>query len=179
MRHTSGPWKVVTDGSAYADIDANTHVALARVVYRMEDDYRTPECEANAALIAAAPELIDIVHEVMSIGAPQIRDIYGTEFLEQVRAVLKKVNCSEAESMSSVLTPYEELENYFHQVNLSLKIGDTVITEADLIGEVTYVDDISNCIEVGFGEFSFVYENSSGYHSNPRYNIVCVKKGKA
>lgn len=49
--HTPGPWAVHTDG--YTIIDAETRFIVAR-----STSYDDPETDANARLIAAAPEAI-------------------------------------------------------------------------------------------------------------------------
>lgn len=65
-KHTPGPWSIDYEDWGkpnYRQIDAPTHGALAEVVWRMEGDCRenknSPEREANAHLIAAAPELLE------------------------------------------------------------------------------------------------------------------------
>jgi hypothetical protein len=57
---TPGPWSIDPDGlemPSKASIDAPSHGELALVVWKMDDDERSPEKEANAYLIAAAPDL--------------------------------------------------------------------------------------------------------------------------
>ena len=68
-QHTPGPWKLCDSSwvTNHRDIDAPTHGALAVVVWRMEDDARSPECEANARLIAKAPELYKIVRWIVDM----------------------------------------------------------------------------------------------------------------
>ena len=79
MKHTPGPWALNAD---WFDDDLKNHVpvssvhehgghlALAQVVWVMEDDRRigrgSPECEANARLIAAAPDLLQWAVEYTS-----------------------------------------------------------------------------------------------------------------
>ena len=62
-KHTPGPWYISEVENGYAFISANEHVRLARVVWQIEDDEVcgecSPSCEANAHLIAAAPELLE------------------------------------------------------------------------------------------------------------------------
>lgn len=58
-KHTPGPWEIKRHfDPGYKFISAPKHTALAQVVWCMEDEDRSPECEANAHLIAAAPELL-------------------------------------------------------------------------------------------------------------------------
>ena len=58
--HTPGPWEVgraIGPGGDYRQINAESWLELARVVYRVEGD-PSAEAEANARLIAAAPDLL-------------------------------------------------------------------------------------------------------------------------
>ena len=60
MSHTPRPWKIERHyDSGYKNISAQKHTALAQVVWCMEDEDRSPSCEANAHLIAAAPDLLE------------------------------------------------------------------------------------------------------------------------
>lgn len=62
-KHTPGPWEIEhaedIDLPNHVGISADKHSLLAQVVWKMEDDERSPHCEANARLIAAAPDLLD------------------------------------------------------------------------------------------------------------------------
>ena len=60
-KHTPGPWKIGHHEGLPANhvaIDAPLHGELALVVWKFESEKRTPRCEANARLIAAAPDLL-------------------------------------------------------------------------------------------------------------------------
>lgn len=72
IKHARGPWtfgrKLTTkelrtyftdDGGDFIEIDSPTHGALAIVVWRMEDDERSPIQEANAHAINAATDLLE------------------------------------------------------------------------------------------------------------------------
>jgi len=68
-KHTPGPWEIKRHyDSGYKNISAQKHTALAQVVWCMEDEDRSPECEANAHLIAAAPELLEALERVKATG---------------------------------------------------------------------------------------------------------------
>jgi hypothetical protein len=68
MSHTPGPWKIERHyDPGYKNISAQKHTALAQVVWCMEDEDRSPECEANAHLIAAAPELLDALENLLKV----------------------------------------------------------------------------------------------------------------
>ncbi len=73
-QHTPGPWVLNADWfeddlknhvPVSAMQERGGHLALAQVVWVMDDDRRmgrgSPVCEANARLIAAAPELLAAV----------------------------------------------------------------------------------------------------------------------
>ena len=63
--HTPGPWEIKLHfDPGYKFISTQKHTALAQVVWCMEDEDRSPECEANAHLIAAAPELLGALQKV-------------------------------------------------------------------------------------------------------------------
>jgi hypothetical protein len=78
-RHTPGPWEIDlkwigTDLAGHVPISARaagrgqTHLALAQVVWLMEEDKlfgrNSPTCEANARLIVQAPALFDFIEKV-------------------------------------------------------------------------------------------------------------------
>jgi len=66
--HTPGPWEIKRHfDPGFKFISAQKHTALAQVVWRMEDEDRSPDCEANAHLIAAAPELLKALEKVFTV----------------------------------------------------------------------------------------------------------------
>jgi len=67
--HTPAPWKLGEIKGGYINIDAvgrQKHEALARVVWNMEGEERSPQQEGNARLIAAAPELLTTLEDLLS-----------------------------------------------------------------------------------------------------------------
>jgi hypothetical protein len=68
--HTPGPWYLDFDNpidDTYASISAPTHKSLAEVVWCFDDDdEQSPELEANGYLIAAAPELLEALKDVLA-----------------------------------------------------------------------------------------------------------------
>ena len=73
-QHTPGPWWVDqgVDGldlPGHVTINAKNKLALAQVVWVMEDDAAegkpSPEREANARLIAAAPDLLEALENTL------------------------------------------------------------------------------------------------------------------
>lgn len=55
-QHTPGPWKVVTQSAGMMSVYPKTGPSICAVGYCRENE---PAIEANARLIAAAPELYD------------------------------------------------------------------------------------------------------------------------
>ena len=109
MSHTPRPWKIERHyDSGYKNISAQKHTALAQVVWCMEDEDRSPECEANAHLIAAAPELLDVLelalraHGTMLLSDPP-QDPWVSWAVEQkARAAIAKATGVLAEGDSEV-----------------------------------------------------------------------------
>ncbi len=67
-KHTPGPWEIKRHyDSCYKNISAQKHTELAQVVWCMEDEDRSPECEANAHLIAAAPDLLEALQNLLKV----------------------------------------------------------------------------------------------------------------
>ena len=78
-KHTPGPWKLDMNSvglflKGSIPVDGSGHDALAQVVWQMEDDAdygkNSPECEANARLIAAAPELLAALDRLLKAAPP-------------------------------------------------------------------------------------------------------------
>lgn len=99
ITHTPGPWMVVEHNWSDTGITgANEYVCLLEIRDCSE------ECEvamsnrmaANGRLIAASPELLELLQEVVAIGDTLISDIYGYEFKEKARAVLAKATGSQS-----------------------------------------------------------------------------------
>jgi hypothetical protein len=73
-KHSPGPWALGTpetedhqptpDGQ-WIDINAKGHTGIARVVWRMEDDERSPIMEANARVMVAAPTAFGLLQELV------------------------------------------------------------------------------------------------------------------
>ena len=73
-KHTPGPWEIKDHGDpCYRYISAPEHIALAQVVWRVEEEDRSPSCEANAHLIAAAPELLEVLRWYAELAEDLIR----------------------------------------------------------------------------------------------------------
>jgi hypothetical protein len=94
-KHTPGPWQLDfynRIGEDYVAISAAKHKALAEVVWRFKDDEQSPELEANAHLIAAAPELLEAL-QLASIAlayAEQEKPGLYADIYTQINAALDK-----------------------------------------------------------------------------------------
>lgn len=74
-KHAPGPWSLgspeVAGKGLFVPVHAELHGELATVVWRMEDDTfdEVPSlgCEANAKLIAAAPELLESLTNLVGL----------------------------------------------------------------------------------------------------------------
>ena len=89
-KHTPGPWQIKRHfDPGYKFISAQKHTALAQVVWCMEDEDRSPECEANAHLIAAAPDLLDALFYLLETSSGVSHEQW-LEAMEQARAAILK-----------------------------------------------------------------------------------------
>lgn len=101
-KHTPGPWtldlgNIGVDMKNNVGVDAPDHGGIAQVVWVMDDDANegknTPTCEANARLIAAAPDLLEALKlcegNISSLLASTHPRVYG-EWLDFVRATIAK-----------------------------------------------------------------------------------------
>jgi len=70
-KHTPGPWEIKAHSDpCYRNISGPEHLALAQVVWRVEEEDRSPKCEANARLIAAAPDLLEALEKMVGLFEP-------------------------------------------------------------------------------------------------------------
>jgi len=76
MKHTPGPWTVESDGTSIA---CSTQVFITAPA---PDGAGLDEEKANAALIAAAPELLDALHVLLE----QYRKLFDNNDSQQVQA---------------------------------------------------------------------------------------------
>ena len=68
-KHTPGPWYVEQDGDAWKINSDECGIALVHDPIAIELD-RADEIEANARLIAAAPELLEALDELTTLLLP-------------------------------------------------------------------------------------------------------------
>lgn len=95
MKHTKGPWSISTRNcpeEGYVSIDGVDHTALALVVWQMDEDrhlgINSTTCEANAELIAAAPDLLEALKGLYT---NLFTDGFVTiDHMEKARAVIAK-----------------------------------------------------------------------------------------
>lgn len=96
--YTKGPWHIEADslhGNSYVGISGEGWDELATVVVRMKSRLETsPEGVANARLIAAAPELVEALGDMLELFADHAQyDEEGHEAaaIERAMTVLAKV----------------------------------------------------------------------------------------
>lgn len=96
--HTPGPWAIYLGYDGSIEVCAgrperiNRTTAGTPIVAMIckHEDAEHFSGEANARLIAAAPDLLALVQEVLSIGNSLVRDVYGSEFLESALATIAR-----------------------------------------------------------------------------------------
>lgn len=93
QKHTPGPWKLGHNDGTFVEIDAPTHGALATTVWCMEDDkgFGSPECEANARLIAAAPEGYELAKEFLEFARGGNHFFYPPGSMQKLEQFVAKV----------------------------------------------------------------------------------------
>lgn len=88
VAYTPGPWRITHDdvfADGYVAISSDLHTNLAEVVWRLNHEKRSPECEANARLIRASPELFEVLKEIVeNEGASE-------EHLTKARSIIAKI----------------------------------------------------------------------------------------
>lgn len=74
-KHTPGPWSIDQNDLALRGqfLDINTDYAGVLVASVVDLDYDRPECEANARLIAAAPELLESLQEILDASDAELK----------------------------------------------------------------------------------------------------------
>jgi hypothetical protein len=95
-KHTPGPWKFTgfSKPSNFADhvaVVQGDGTVLARIKGGVTEDKAT--AEANARLIAAAPELLDLVQRVLLTEEPRLKSgqsNYAPSFHDELRAAIAK-----------------------------------------------------------------------------------------
>lgn len=98
MKHTPGPWKVQRNSRIEIKQDNDDRLALLAHVYVSGKSfgvrYAIPEAEANANLIAAAPELLSFAQQFLveseHANAEDDFDWQPGELMELARSVIAK-----------------------------------------------------------------------------------------
>lgn len=85
VKHTPGPWEYGEERGLCREIHADNGPELYAIAQTRHGD---PEiCEANARLIAAAPELLDVAQSIL---ADDMVQYLPAEYVEKVRAAIAK-----------------------------------------------------------------------------------------
>ncbi len=93
IKHTPGPWVSHNDNnSEYMDIDSKSGKRISSVLIISDEDLQ--EDEANAKLIAAAPELLSAIQNLLSSYQADFEitcsKLNETEAVKIARAAIKK-----------------------------------------------------------------------------------------
>jgi hypothetical protein len=90
VTHTPGPWRVdKTINGGYVRSD-NSKVLGAAGIAKVLRGRGYDDGEANARLIAAAPELLATLHEIRKWMDGEIMGAWDAKFIAQIDAVLAK-----------------------------------------------------------------------------------------
>lgn len=98
MKHTPGPWIIKRLAHSHRQtvriIEKAKHGAIAEI----KDAYHDSEGQANAALIAAAPEMIEVIKELrerlaawMEISDKDDARTYDQDAINQADAILARI----------------------------------------------------------------------------------------
>lgn len=90
-KHTPGPWKVVNHGSicigvgCYTKLKNYSRMIVNTILPETDEKYELEkaELEANARLIAAAPEMLELLEEACAESETHLRDRI-TELLTRI-----------------------------------------------------------------------------------------------
>jgi hypothetical protein len=89
VAHTPGPWDAVSSAGLLRDVEAVGHIGVAGAMGRTRE-----EQEANARLIAAAPELLAIVRRFVALpsGAwhPERHAAEEAELIREARSTIAR-----------------------------------------------------------------------------------------
>jgi hypothetical protein len=91
MNHTPGPWKLDEhQNDAYHLVGARQDYSDESLIFRMDCNVASQETDANACLIAAAPELLEALHNLVSAvdGNGPVGSLHAAN--EAARAIIAK-----------------------------------------------------------------------------------------
>ena len=96
-KHTPGPWGFSTEPQPNGcPIVGSRGLMVAMLAHTVNQDDQRETALANARLIAAAPDLLELLEDVISIGGGMVEEIYGYCFVERARAAIAKATGGEA-----------------------------------------------------------------------------------
>jgi len=104
-KHTPGPWTI--DGSVRTSINAGTkHIALANFYNSVEPEFNVSgeEHEANARLIAAAPELLAALDELVDALTAGYVPQQDGRMLKEARALIAKAEGTPTPNSTTLLS---------------------------------------------------------------------------
>lgn len=94
-QHTPGPWSVIGSGAGQTQVCGRRNGQICEIASYLYDETNEPELdelEANARLIAAAPELLEALKELQS----QIQQHFKLDVKKHFSLMLANVAASKA-----------------------------------------------------------------------------------
>ena len=88
MAHTTGPWKV--DSGEALKVRNNSGSIATVMQTHLTGRRSNDETMANARLIAAAPEMLEALHNMAELARPYMRDDVQLQALQDARAAITK-----------------------------------------------------------------------------------------
>ena len=88
-KHTPGPWSVGVPGpNGCPTIGTNYGLMTAMIAHSRNEPDQVEECNANANLIAAAPDLLEALERIAELFDPQ--SMVGGAALEYANSIIAK-----------------------------------------------------------------------------------------
>lgn len=95
MEHTKGPWRIISgDGESQRRIIADSIACTIATVYFDPTGHKrgTPWNEANARLIAAAPELLEALRKLAKIATDTTKNLIAFDGANELDAAIDKAH---------------------------------------------------------------------------------------
>ena len=97
MQHTPGPWRVwcsKTDDGRITVLEVCETQERGRHSHFASVAKHWPAAEANARLIAAAPDLLECLRAVEVLFAPHCKDSTQADWLDKAQALLRRLGAA-------------------------------------------------------------------------------------
>lgn len=95
MQHTRGPWLFYTEPQPNGcPIVGARGLMVCMLAHTVNQPEQRDEALANAALIAAAPELLECLRAVDVLFAPHCKDSTQADWLDRTQALLRRLGAA-------------------------------------------------------------------------------------